>query len=113
MAHSHCSETKTILVVDDDIATRVLITDALREGGYPNTREVKNGFEALESFEREGSDLIISDLNMPGMSGMELLNRIKELNPSIPVIIVTRLSFHRQFRVGYEKRGCRLSHQTF
>ncbi len=89
MAHSHCSETKTILVVDDDIATRVLITDALREGGYPNTREVKNGFEALESFEREGSDLIISDLNMPGMSGMELLNRIKELNPSIPVIIVT------------------------
>ncbi|MBE9503801.1 MAG: response regulator [Proteobacteria bacterium] len=80
---------KSILVVDDDLSVRAFIIDALKKGGYFNTREVENGIQALETFRKESYDLVISDLQMPGMNGMELLSRIKELNPSTPVIIMT------------------------
>ena len=80
---------KSILVVDDDLSIRAFIIDALKKGGYFNTREVENGIQALETFRKESYDLVISDLQMPGMNGMELLSRIKELNPSTPVIIMT------------------------
>ena len=80
---------KSILVVDDDLSVRAFIIDALKKGGYFNTREVENGIQALETFRKEACDLVISDLKMPGMGGLELLRRIKELNPSTPVIIMT------------------------
>ncbi len=80
---------KSILVVDDDEATRGVIIDALRESGYFNTREVENGLQALSLLETASFDLVISDLKMPGMSGLDLLTRIKHLDSSTPVIIVT------------------------
>ncbi|MCK9273940.1 MAG: response regulator [Syntrophales bacterium] len=89
MAVHNQQEAKSILVVDDDNATRELIIETLHSGGYLNTREFNNGLEAFESFRESGCELIISDLKMPGISGMELLNKVKEYNPSIPVIIVT------------------------
>ncbi|MCK4466724.1 MAG: response regulator, partial [Desulfobacterales bacterium] len=89
MSGQHHGDAKSILVVDDDLSVRALITDALREGGYSNIREAENGIQALETFRKEACDLVISDLKMPGMGGLELLRRIKELNPSTPVIIMT------------------------
>jgi len=80
---------KSILVVDDDMSVRTLVINGLRTGGYFNIRGVEDGIQALETFRKEPCDLVISDLKMPGMGGMELLSRIKELNPSIPVIIMT------------------------
>ena len=80
---------KSILVVDDNLSVRALITDALRTGGYCNIMEVGNGIQALETFRKEPYDLVISDVKMPGMGGIELLSQIKELNPSTPVIIMT------------------------
>lgn len=87
--NEYYKDAKSILVVDDDLSVRTLITDALREGGYFNIKEVENGIQALETFRKEAYDLVISDLQMPGMNGMELLSRIKELNPSTSVIIMT------------------------
>lgn len=89
MSDQYYRNGKSILVVDDDQSTRRFITDALREGGYSNTREAENGIQALETFRKEPCDLVISDLKMPGMGGLEFLSQIKELNPSIPVIIMT------------------------
>ena len=89
MSGQYYGDAKSILVVDDDPSVRALITDALRKGGYFNTREAENGIQALETFRKEACDLVISDLKMPGMGGLELLRRIKELNPSTPVIIMT------------------------
>lgn len=80
---------KSILVVDDDETTRGVIIDALRESGYFNTREVENGLQALSLLNTSSFDLIISDLKMPGMSGLELLARIKHFDFSTPVIIIT------------------------
>ncbi|RZB34897.1 MAG: hypothetical protein SRB1_00665 [Desulfobacteraceae bacterium Eth-SRB1] len=89
MSDQYYRNEKSILVVDDDLSVRALIAEALREGGYPNIKEAENGIQALETFRKEACDLVISDLKMPGMSGMELLSQIKELNPSTPVIIMT------------------------
>ena len=89
MSNQYYRNGKSILVVDDDLPMRRFITDALGEGGYSNTREAENGIQALETFRKEPCDLVISDLKMPGMGGLELLRRIKELNHSTPVIIMT------------------------
>ncbi|MGB0712163.1 MAG: response regulator [Gammaproteobacteria bacterium] len=48
--------------------------------------------EALESFQRDGADLVVTDLRMPGMHGMELLQRIRDLDAGVPVLIITGFS---------------------
>jgi len=80
---------QSILIVDDDINTRTLVTDTIREEGFCCLTEVENGIEALECLRKEHFDLVISDIQMPGMSGIELLHRVKELDPSTSVIIMT------------------------
>ncbi len=92
MSGQYYKNAKSILVVDDDLSMQALITDGLREGGYFNIRKVGNGIQALETFRKESYDMVISDLKMPGMDGLELLSQIKELNPSTPVIIMTGYS---------------------
>ncbi len=80
---------KAILVVDDDAATRGIITEALSDAGYENTRDVDCGKDALDLLETEGIDLVITDLKMPGMTGLDLLGHIKNIDPSVPVIMIT------------------------
>ena len=83
------SEKKTILVVDDDPAVRSLIVEALRQGGEYIATEAADGREALEALSSNLYDLVISDIHMPGMNGMDLLGRIREIHPTISVILIT------------------------
>lgn len=81
---------KNILVVDDSLTARRIIGFFLKDSGY-KTIDAKNGIEALEKMTRCPIDLVITDLNMPKMDGIELINSIKN-DPNfktIPVIIVT------------------------
>ncbi|MEQ8162560.1 MAG: HD domain-containing phosphohydrolase [Smithellaceae bacterium] len=80
---------KTILVVDDYLPTRRLIVDALDQSSQYEVDEAENGEEALRLFKQHNYDLVISDIMMPGMSGMDLLNRIREKNLSAAVIMIT------------------------
>ncbi len=80
---------KRILVVDDYIASREMISEALGQSGTYEIREAEDGFKALQMFQQEHFDLVISDIMMPGMSGMELLKRISEINPETSVIMIT------------------------
>ncbi|HEU17919.1 MAG TPA: response regulator [Deltaproteobacteria bacterium] len=79
----------SILIVDDDSSTRTLIADAIQAEGIEMITEVENGFQALELISKKSFDLIISDLKMPGMNGIELLHKIKEIHPAASVIIIT------------------------
>jgi putative nucleotidyltransferase with HDIG domain len=79
----------SILIVDDDSTTRSLIADAIQTEGMDNVTEVEDGCKALELINNRPFDLVISDLKMPGMNGIELLHAIKELHPATSVIIVT------------------------
>ncbi len=75
-----------IAIVDDEAAQRELLSTALRSAGYA-TQLCANGQEALESAGR--SNLMLLDVRMPGMSGMEVLARVKEAHPALPVILLT------------------------
>jgi two-component system cell cycle response regulator len=78
----------TVLVVDDEKLARQLYADILREAGY-QTCEAENGFQALEIVRQEPVDVVLLDIMMPGMSGLEVLDTLGEVIPDSPVIIVT------------------------
>jgi signal transduction histidine kinase len=79
-------ERKTLLIVDDEAVIRDLCKRALRD--Y-NVLEAGNGEEALEVFARGGVDVILTDVMMPKLDGLELLKRLKELEPMVVVIMMT------------------------
>lgn len=77
-----------ILVVDDEKLQREIIRDILKYEGY-GVMIAGSGQEALELLNQSSVDLVITDLRMPEMDGIELLGRVKETNPEISVIVVT------------------------
>jgi DNA-binding NtrC family response regulator len=77
-----------ILVVDDDLGQRSLIESYLTRQGF-NVTAVASGEAALEAQESTEFSLMISDVRMPGISGLELLRRIRSLRPGLPVLLVT------------------------
>ena len=79
---------RTVLVVDDDLSTRSVIVDAL-ELSEISVLEAENGLEALKLLEENTCDLIISDVKMPGMSGIDLLDKVMEIHPGMHMIMIT------------------------
>jgi CheY-like chemotaxis protein len=98
---------KKILVVDDESDIRDILSDVLTSEGFEvNTAE--NGAAALQILLKANYDLLITDLNMPQMDGIELLDRIYEKNMEVKTIIMS--SFLSQINTEYAKRrrvsGC-------
>ena len=77
-----------LLVVDDEPSLRTSLSLVLRELGY-DVRSAENGFSALSETRNAIPDILISDLNMPGMSGFELLSVVRRRYPAIPVIAMS------------------------
>lgn len=77
-----------ILVIDDERPTLTMFRLLLSAEGY-TVLTAENGREGLAVFERERPPLVITDIKMPGMDGIEVLKRIKQLEPGTEVIVVT------------------------
>ncbi|MBI5709234.1 MAG: sigma-54-dependent Fis family transcriptional regulator [Candidatus Eisenbacteria bacterium] len=77
-----------ILVVDDEQSMTQFLGIVLRKEGYQVTT-VSNGRDALEKVRVEAFDVVITDIRMPGMDGIQLLQGIKKHDPSLPVVIMT------------------------
>ncbi len=86
---------KTILVVDDDNAIRELLVEELKDEGY-NVLSVDNARDALKLVENEVLDLVILDIRMPGMDGLEALPRILGLKEHLKVILHTAYSAYKE-----------------
>ena len=85
------SKNKRVLVVDDDAPTRELLHEVLTEAGYDCTA-VQDGLCALSQLASgEPFDLVFSDVNMPGMNGIDVLRTVKAVNPTLPVVLVSGL----------------------
>jgi two-component system, NtrC family, response regulator len=77
-----------IWVVDDEKIIRVTLSDDLRDAGY-DVREFSNAGSVFQILPEETPDVIITDLKMPGIDGIELLVKIKQIKPEITIIVMT------------------------
>ena len=77
-----------ILIVDDELSNRRTLEVLLKREGH-SVRSASNGTEALTQLQDTPSDVVITDLRMPVMDGMELLAQIKELYPKTHVVMAT------------------------
>lgn len=77
-----------ILLVDDDSSIRWVLSKALSNAGF-KVIAADNGYDALKIIDKETPKVLITDVQMPGMSGLELLETSKNRYPNLPVIIIT------------------------
>ena len=86
---------KRILVVDDEENIRVLYREELEDEGYA-ADVAANGQEALDKLNAFHPDIIILDIKMPGMDGVETLRRIREIQRDLPVILCSAYGEYKQ-----------------
>ncbi len=77
-----------ILIVDDQFGIRILLNEVLQKEGY-DTFQAANGVQALEIVKEHSPDLVLLDMKIPGMDGIEILKRMKVIDEDIRVIIMT------------------------
>ena len=82
------TEERAILVVDDEESMRIALSEALVRGGH-QVDCVTNGYDALTRVSSESFKLIITDVRMPKMDGLQVLQEIKKVSPRTPVIVIT------------------------
>ena len=82
----------SILLVDDEAHIRKFISLLLRHLGVTRIFEAHNGVEAIEVYKKESPDLVMLDVNMPAMDGIETLRALKALNPDCVVVMLTSLA---------------------
>jgi DNA-binding response OmpR family regulator len=88
MDNADMPDVKRILIVDDDPDVHELLTIALKETGR-YLESAFDGLEGLRKFERARWDLLITDVIMPGLDGMELLEHARRIRPETPVVVIT------------------------
>ena len=91
-----------ILVVDDEPMVAALIADGLRDEGYEEIVIATSGPEGLQVIERDSPDVVFLDITMPGMDGIEVLQRIRERSPDLPVIILSGWGTDQQIEAARE-----------
>ncbi len=79
---------KTVLLADDDASIRIIVTRALEKADY-NIKAYPNGAQLLETVQNGIGDIIITDVVMPDINGLDLIPKIHELRPDIPVIVIS------------------------
>lgn len=89
-----------ILVVDDDRHQRLLLREILEEDGH-RVREATDGSAALAAVQAQRPDLIILDINMPGLDGLQVLRRLHDIDRHLPVILNSAYSAYNEQYVSW------------
>lgn len=100
-----------LLWADDEIELLRAHIIFLEKKGY-EVVTVSNGTDAIEQCAQQNFDIVLLDEMMPGLSGLETLQRIKESHPELPVVMVTKSEEENIMNQGYRQQDCRLSHQA-
>lgn len=92
-----------LLLVEDDANLRYVVQGGLEDiiGGY-DVRAAASGEEGLKVWEEFKPDIIISDIDMPGMDGFEMVKRIRETDRDTPILFASALTSPKDVRKGYE-----------
>lgn len=96
-------ERKHVLVVDDAISVRKTLAQLLGDAGYDVTT-ARDGFDALDALIRRQADVVLTDLEMPNLNGLELTRRLREsrLWKTLPVVMLTSRATHKHLRSAEE-----------
>ena len=84
-----CGTGKTVLVVDDSAVIRKMLATAFLSDGFKVCAEAENGKKGIEAAKQVHPDLIILDLSMPVMNGIEAASQLRKLFPTTPIILFT------------------------
>ena len=84
-----CGTGKTVLVVDDSAVIRKMLATAFLSDGFKVCAEAENGREGIEAAKQVNPDLIILDLSMPVLNGIEAASQLRKLFPTTPIILFT------------------------
>ncbi len=99
-----------IMIIEDDEEMRSLLKEFFEEEGF-ETDSVSNGVDALKILSEDHVDLVITDIRMPGLTGLDILPAIRRLKPKTPIIVMTaygsedlrRRTFERGATIYLEK----------
>ncbi len=78
----------SILIIEDDEEMSSLLQDFLKTDGF-DTASVSSGPEAFGELEKKSFELVITDIRMPGLTGLDIIPGIKKLQPELPIIVIT------------------------
>ena len=93
---------KRILIVEDDGEMRALLRDVIEEEGH-ETDSVNNGSEAFRKLVKQSFDLIITDIRMPGLTGLDILPGMRKLHPEVPIVVITAFGSEEIQRKALER----------
>ena len=82
---------RNVLICDDAAFMRMMIKDILTKNGYNVVGEAENGLKAVEKYNETKPDLVMMDITMPEMDGIQALKKIKELDPAAVVIMCSAM----------------------
>ena len=82
---------KNVLICDDAAFMRMMIKDILSKNGYNIAGEAENGLKAIEKYNELKPDLVLMDITMPEMDGIEALKKIKESDPNATIIMCSAM----------------------
>jgi len=88
-----------VLIAEDERVMRFMITDFL-ENFDIEVLQAENGLDAYVLWKNENPDLLLTDINMPKMNGIDLLKKVKEKNPDFPVIVMTGVNVDTAKKFG-------------
>lgn len=91
-----------ILVVEDDEDMRSLLKEFLLEEGYEAVL-AGNGLEALRKLAQQPFDLVLTDIRMPGPTGLDILPAVKRLRPEVVIVVLTAFGSEEVFRQSVQK----------
>ncbi len=77
-----------VLIIDDDEVTRKLLEKIIQKEGY-DIFEAEGGQTGIDTFKKEKPDIVLSDLRLPDIDGLEVIHTIREQSPSVPIIVIT------------------------
>ena len=96
---------KNILICDDAAFMRMMIKDILSKNGYNVVGEAENGAVAVEKYSELKPDLVLMDIRMPEMNGLDATRIIKEINHNTPVIALSAYAFEENIQEA-KAAGC-------
>ncbi|HTZ20541.1 MAG TPA: response regulator [Opitutaceae bacterium] len=95
-----------VLLIDDESHIRKFVGLLLKQLGSPTIVEAANGLEAIALYQQERPDLVLLDVNMPGIDGLATLRKLRELDPEVVAIMLTSLASRQMVEGAAELGAC-------